>query len=1248
MSFLRDSVVLLLCLLPLAVLSASSTPDISYAERHLSAALNHKQAGQLDEARQEFFRVLERDAGNFQAMAGLVEVARERRDHDEEVFFLHAYVNKASKIKRLDRTERDRLRRFQKALAEADPYLGKVESYRKAHLRRLLMLGFEHLKKGRFHVAKTIFEEVIHLSPNSEEAKEAFHRIETEGGNELAVERPQGVEDLFSDVTQEWIQKQNALHNIWDKAWKKKLENFTVITDAGYEVLEVLSVALDQMDGFYRVFYDHKVKGGNLPHIQVKVFKDRDEFMLIGKPNVDWAAGYYNGSAIVMYDPRGSQAGDARSDQEPSRSMRGMIQTMAHELSHHFVSIAKGGGLPGWFNEGLASFFEGTRLLSNGKVKWNLVAAHRLRPLVDYLKSSGSPKLADVIACKVDDYRVFYPYGWGLVYFMYNYENAEGEYPYRKILNEYRELYVGGVDHLERFELFIIEKAAIPGIATFEDFEATFRDFIFQVNEEYMGRSEVGLKYLARADAFMAVEKFEQAQLFYEKALNKIEDDPNILWKLAVVLEVLGEIDRAIGTYRSFINSSEFHGIGDDPRIADAKEKIEKLDPLADRFKKVRTQFEADVLAVAKGYRDAELYMMALVTARELAVADNPSILARDFYLDIEEQCGKTLEMWQVAFNERDLKGWYGEDVSGQFRVDGDRLLGHVTDADLPEELRKGPLTGGAKARQESTIPYKIFFLDREIRGDFSLDAEIRTVSGCDLYGLCFGARSTDAFQALLLKHDGNLDISTFDGAWFIRRHIPTFIDPSEWNRLRVDIRGNVLKVSLNDQLVEELEYDGAAQLRGDVGILVGRGDAEYRNIRFLERNWRLPYRRITREFTRSFSVIDRIERDAPGKLYYRGQHPPALTALTWRNGEPVSLDELMGKVVVLAFWAIHQEQALPTLPLFEKLQKDYGHLDFKLLLVTNDKLNVLERYLETHHISHHIAVDLRDRTIKSYAIEKVGLPHLKLIDLDGTVVWEGNPDWSRKHGSYLDQPLKELVKARGLKAIAAYRKEFPRAREALEAGRYKQAYEVYRKFERLDPAHPDVRFAQAELSKLRDAVDEIFERARERIDRANFAGAMDLLKLLVNDFPMGQREAEIEAAAIELEADAFYKDCRWIEHRFEAALEAYDDGELDRFKKLLSKVAGRLERVVTRDGGLRGSEYRLALDWLTGKQESSDRSFAEAFVRMRSIRQGLETVEALAASQRPDAARRLCAEVMAEASGTTFESEALKLLDML
>ena len=70
----------------------------------------------------------------------------------------------------------------------------------------------------------------------------------------------------------------------------------------------------------------------------------------------------------------------------------------ADEAAHQFVSLATSAS--GWLNEGLASFFEGCRILPNGTVLMNMPANHRLFPLVERIgknNAKGEFYLTDIV-----------------------------------------------------------------------------------------------------------------------------------------------------------------------------------------------------------------------------------------------------------------------------------------------------------------------------------------------------------------------------------------------------------------------------------------------------------------------------------------------------------------------------------------------------------------------------------------------------------------------------------------------------------------------------------------------------------------------------------------------------------------------------------------------------------------------------------------------------------------------------------
>jgi len=155
---------------------------------------------------------------------------------------------------------------------------------------------------------------------------------------------------------------------------------------------------------------------------------------------------------------------------------------------------------PSWLNEGTASFFEGARLLPNGAVETNLVPEMRLKDLPYFFKQ-GKPGLEEVVSWfKPGSYEgEYYPFGWGLVYFLQNYENDKSQRIYEPLYHDYMAAYKSGGKHdvLGRFVEYFVTKAKDPAVKNFADFEARWRKWIQELDELYEGPPE-------KADALVA------------------------------------------------------------------------------------------------------------------------------------------------------------------------------------------------------------------------------------------------------------------------------------------------------------------------------------------------------------------------------------------------------------------------------------------------------------------------------------------------------------------------------------------------------------------------------------------------------------------------------------------------------------------------------------------------------------------------------------------------------------------------
>jgi hypothetical protein len=268
---------------------------------------------------------------------------------------------------------------------------------------------------------------------------------------------------------------------------------------------------MDDIHAFYvQVYFDGEAKkaSGQKPTIRVHVDK---KTML-----ADWAGGsapegwWSPGSnEVITFDTRNTGT-ERRGTLDP------MLVTLFHEASHQFMTLlSKGGFTPAWLNEGTASFFEGTTAMADGRVLWPGAAMGRLLSLVSELQS-GSPTARQTIEyAEPGSYGAeYYAFGWGLCYFLQEYEDATTlEYVYRPLYAEYRSRAITkGGDPMKVFEDVFLGKKSPLGHQTFEDFERDWKKWILDVVQPLnrtddkarnlrMKRVE---QYLAAADALKA------------------------------------------------------------------------------------------------------------------------------------------------------------------------------------------------------------------------------------------------------------------------------------------------------------------------------------------------------------------------------------------------------------------------------------------------------------------------------------------------------------------------------------------------------------------------------------------------------------------------------------------------------------------------------------------------------------------------------------------------------------------------
>ncbi|HJM40175.1 MAG TPA: DUF1570 domain-containing protein, partial [Planctomycetota bacterium] len=404
----------------------------------------------------------------------------------------------------------------------------------------------------------------------------------------------------------ETIADLEAKHSTWKTAFESDTENYRYKTDAGFLVFKTAPIAMEQMNKAYRKFFHYKEDGDPTPKISVLIYKDREEYLeKNGLPENDWTGGFFNGSSVQTFV--GGKTG--------KETILGMYGTLFHEAAHQFVSLTGKGGVPGWLNEAYASFFEGTTILSNGSVKWNQVASHRLFPLASRMKNGWMEKGRDAspdqegnwtAPDEAPTFRIIvendYQWGppwyaptWGVVYFLYNYRNPEtGETIYRKSLHDY---YLSGAagraDPVQHFEEVVLNNSPLSPVQDIKALNEIWKEWILQLQDIQMGKKPSGKSNIEYGELALERENTQLALEFFEEAYLHESENPEVIWKLASLLEDLKKLDRALALYLEFARECELRGITEsNENYPIAMKKVLELDPLHRKHQKLQKDIQ--------------------------------------------------------------------------------------------------------------------------------------------------------------------------------------------------------------------------------------------------------------------------------------------------------------------------------------------------------------------------------------------------------------------------------------------------------------------------------------------------------------------------------------------------------------------------------------------------------------------------------------------------------------------------------
>lgn len=1077
-----------------------------FIDKYLASATEKLAANEPEAARAAIERALERDDQHLGALLALADVCEKLGDQDAAVYSLHRWLDVVDAAEKSPVPRAKRKEIFERLLLldeEADTFHRLSGKYTKD----LIALAKEHLKKKRFHSALAIYQEILTVDRLNKEAREGVSNIRRTGGQELAQEDLYGGgEDPAAGVDPEWLAKEDAKRQDWDKAWTKDGENYRYRTNAGYIVMETSSIAMEQMNGFYRKFFRYKLDGGPTPKIEVRIYRNRDDYLRENNlPENDWTGGFFNGSTVQTF-----MGGPTGQD-----SLRQVYGTLFHEAAHQFVSLTGKGGIPGWLNEAYASFFEGCTIMSNGSVKWNQVPNHRLFPLADRMEngwlSSGSEVVPDnegnwttpeeaptfriVVEGRYDWGPPWYAPTWGVVYFLYNYRNDEGLPVYRDALHEY---YTSGpakaVRPAEYFEQTVLTAPLSP-VADIDSLNEIWKEWILNLRDIQIGKKVAGKSNLEFGQLAEGRGDFPMALEFYEEAYENQAENPEVLWKLATVLEHLEQLDRAGAMYGDFARELELRGMTEDERYEQAVEKMNALDPLARRHDKLKQQVLEKGLELAQSYLDRDMPTMALEISRRMSGQFSmPDAL--EFYARVARETGKSLARWRVAYNEFNLEGWSSS--SEAYKAYGKMIEAVVK---TPSDI----------VSQEGSFFTQELAADVTFDADFSMEAEMRFDHDANLLGLCFGRKDSQNTHAVVLHPKGYLDISTKNGgSWTIRDHRAVSIDPS-WQKMRIDVVDDSVDVYLNDRYIRSMKMPSRDSVRGAFGLITGKGTCYYRNIRIMPRDPHDPAARIEREIAMQALTDDESLRE-PGM--FTGFEPPELKVAKWVQGEPFSLRENKGMPVVLFFWAPYQDKVIPTTAYYEYLAAEYSDLGIRFVAVSSNQhtpQEVKDYLLDNPMDGVPVGIDSGQSTYLAYNLKAGGwgLPRILVIDVDGKVIWEGDPGLKMGVGwrpddpeTFLDGPIKSMVDDRFLVELLEHETTVEDARALYDQGDLRGALTTISPLAELDAEwHAEVVKARELKNRIEGLGSELPIAAAQALGNRQPLQAFALLELAVREF---------------------------------------------------------------------------------------------------------------------------------------------------
>lgn len=146
--------------------------------------------------------------------------------------------------------------------------------------------------------------------------------------------------------------------------------------------------------------------------------------------------------------------------------------------------------------------------------------------------------------------------------------------------------------------------------------------------------------------------------------------------------------------------------------------------------------------------------------------------------------------------------------------------------------------------------------------------------------------------------------------------------------------------------------------------------------------------------------------RDYQSRLKLLGQPAPEISVKEWIRGEPTTLADLRGQVVLLEFWATWCKPCEQMFPKLNHLNTEYGERGLNVIALTRhylayrgtpeaqaEELALMRKMVDDHALTFRVGASEDEQTQDLYGA--AGVPTMAIIDRQGIVrhFWDGDEE---------------------------------------------------------------------------------------------------------------------------------------------------------------------------------------------------------------------------------------------------------------